>query len=294
MLQAAEPSVQREGRLGTSYDTDIWQIDLTSLSPPLLDNALVPRVKCLLNAGTLKMWLASALQSTWRVLICADLSLKEVNAPPVSPASCPQWISGFGDPASAAESCSVVTGQQISSWGMVWRDWSREVLGGRAAVTACSPNHLWKVASFAQELEGRSADSSTVSPWCWHTTCGWWLLFPSPSATLFSCFGVSSVQRDHFITGTSLSRSHVKDTLQSDFTFFPAQKWQWEGCSVGMTVLGALYLVSRSSSLCGACGTQPRWWFLVCLAGESAHWGGQSPFASPAHHRQKEQQCKLY
>lgn len=68
--QAAGPNVQRERSLCTSYDTDIWQIDLTSLSPPLLDNALIPRVKALLNAGTLKMWLASALQSTWRALIC--------------------------------------------------------------------------------------------------------------------------------------------------------------------------------------------------------------------------------
>lgn len=164
--------------LSTSYDTDIWQIDLTSLSPPLLDNALIPRVKSLLNTGTLKMWLASALQSTWRVLICADLSSKEVNALPVSPASCPQWISGFGEPASAAEGCSVVTGQQTSGWAEEWFG-ETEVLMGGAAVTACSPNNLQKVAHFAQEFEGCSSDSSPASPWCWHTTCGRWLLFPS-------------------------------------------------------------------------------------------------------------------
>lgn len=165
--QAAGPNVQRERSLGTSYDTDIWQIDLTSLSPPLLDNALIPRVKPLLNAGTLKMWLASALQSTWRALLCADLSLKEVKAPPVSPAWCRRWRLGFGEPASVAESCSVISHRAADiqlGWGMIWRDWSREVLGGGAAITAWSPNNLQKVASSAQELEGCCPDSSPVSP----------------------------------------------------------------------------------------------------------------------------------
>lgn len=76
-LQAAGPSVQRERSLGTSYATDIWQIDLTSLSPPLLDNAPIPRVKSLLNAGTLKMRLASALQSSH----LRRFELKEGNSP---------------------------------------------------------------------------------------------------------------------------------------------------------------------------------------------------------------------
>lgn len=64
-LQAVRPSVQRERSLSTSYDTDIWHIDLTSASPPLLDNALVPRVKALLNTGTLQMWLASLCRMLW-------------------------------------------------------------------------------------------------------------------------------------------------------------------------------------------------------------------------------------
>lgn len=77
-LQAARPSVQRERSLSTSYDTNIWHIDLTSLSPPLLDNALVPRVKSLLSAGTLQMWLASALQSTLRELSFAQFERSKI------------------------------------------------------------------------------------------------------------------------------------------------------------------------------------------------------------------------
>lgn len=109
-------------------------------------------------------------------------------------------------------------------WRMIWRDWSTEVLGGGAAVTACSPNNLQKVASSAQELEGCSSDSGPVSPWCWHTTCEAWLLFPSCSATLFSCLWMGFVQRDHFITGTRLSRSCWRAFCKVTLHFLPSSK----------------------------------------------------------------------
>lgn len=88
------------------------------------------------------------------------------------------------------------------------------------------------------------------------------------SATLFRYFWMGFVQRDHFIIGTRLSRSCVKDISKVTLHFLPSSKVAVGGLFCGYDSAWDLDLVSTSPSPCGVCGTQPRWGFLICLAGE--------------------------